>query len=262
MEKHVLKSVPKGIFALILLLSPLLGFGWGVKGHQTIALIAQSQLTPATQATIDRLLALEPGSSLMSISTWADEHRDSSNTRWHYINFPRGDCHFQKQRDCPDGECVIEAIKMQRAIFHSTAPDPDRLLALKFLVHLVGDIHQPLHAGFGDDRGGNTYQLQYQSEGTNLHALWDTPMVEQFRRNPVELAGFILADYRLRKPFPSSDVVSWAEQSCAIVSTPGFYPGRQVAHDYLEEYAPVAELQILRAGYRLAELLNQDTAVK
>jgi hypothetical protein len=262
MEKYLLKSAPKGVFALLLLLIPLLGYGWGVKGHQTIALIAQSQLTPATRATIDRLLAQEPGSSLMSISTWSDEHRDGTNTRWHYINFPRGDCHYQKQRDCPDGQCVIEAIKTQRAIFHSTAPDTDKLLALKFLVHLVGDIHQPLHAGFGDDRGGNTYQVQYRTEGTNLHAIWDNAMLEQFGRNPVALANFALSDRSLKKPFPSSDVVGWAEQSCAIVSAPGFYPGHLVTEDYMEEYAPVAELQILRAGFRLAALLNSETVAK
>lgn len=257
MEKFILKRALTLFLALALIINPLAGYTWGVTGHQTVALIAQSQLTPATQISINRLLALEPGSSLMSISTWADQYRDSANTRWHYVNFPRGDCHYQMQRDCPDDQCVIEAIKTQRAIFRSSASDAEKFVALKFLVHLVGDIHQPLHAGFSDDRGGNIYQIQYQSEGSNLHALWDNAIVAQFNRSPAVLARLIMTSHNLSESFSISDVVDWAEQSCAIVSRPDFYPGHRVTQDYLHEYAPVVELQLLRAGTRLAELLNR-----
>jgi hypothetical protein len=257
MEKHILKTAAGILISLALLFAPLPAYTWSVTGHQTIALIAQSQLTPATQVEINRLLALEPGSTLESIASWADQNRDSSNTRWHYVNFPRGDCHYQRQRDCPDGQCVVEAIKAQYAIYHSKAPDTERLIALKFLVHLVGDIHQPLHAGFGDDRGGNTYQIQYRSEGTNLHALWDYAMVEQFERSPVALARMLESSHSVDPgPIVAMDAALWAEQSCQIVSRPGFYPGRQVNQEYMRDYAPIVALQLLRAGTRLAALLN------
>src|SRR5690242_992048 len=105
MEKRLLNIFITGIIALGLTLTPLTSQAWGALGHRAIVLIAQSQLTPAAQLAIDRLLALEPGSSLTSIASWADEYRDSSTTRWHFVNFPRGDCRYQPQRDCPNGQC-------------------------------------------------------------------------------------------------------------------------------------------------------------
>lgn len=145
-----------------LLVGFVLGFGdmsfahaWGSEGHQVIAIIAQAQLTPRAKAEVDRLLAIEPGETFASISTWADEHRNPATAPWHYINFPRGDCVYNERRDCPDGRCVVVAIKRQVEVLGSSAKDEKKLTALKYLVHFVGDVHQPLHVGFQDDRGGN-----------------------------------------------------------------------------------------------------------
>ena len=135
-------------------------YAWGPQGHQVIALLAEQQLTPKAKEQVQKLLALEPGETLASISTWADEHRNPTTAAWHYVNFPKNTCTYGVQRDCPDGDCVVEAINRQLAILASKAPDEKRLNALKYVVHLVADIHQPLHAGYGEDRGGNTYQLQ------------------------------------------------------------------------------------------------------
>ncbi|MET3106154.1 hypothetical protein AAKU67_000632 [Oxalobacteraceae bacterium GrIS 2.11] len=247
-----------GVLILIvsLMFTPISGLAWGVNGHQTIALIAQAQLTPQAQAIIDRLLAQEPGSSLMSISTWADENRDKATARWHYVNFPRGDCHYVPLRDCPDGQCVVAAIIAQNAILHSPAPDAEKLTALKFLVHLVGDIHQPLHAAYGDDRGGNTYSVQYQGEDSNLHLLWDIGMVEQFGRDSKSLARLISVQSVNQDLANSNDVTAWAESSCAIVARPDFYPDPHITEDYLNRFAPTVQEQLLLAGMRLAKLLN------
>jgi len=244
------------VMVISLMFTPLSGWAWGVNGHQTIALIAQAQLTPEAHTVIDRLLAQEPGSTLASISTWADENRDRSNARWHYVNFPRGDCHYVSVRDCPDGQCVVAAIVAQNAILHSSAPDADKLTALKFLVHLVGDIHQPLHAAFADDRGGNTYQVEFKGEDSNLHLLWDIGMVEQFARNPGALARLISMRPVNKRLADSNDVAGWAESSCAIVARPEFYPDPHISADYLNRFAPIVQDQLLLAGTRLANLLN------
>ena len=145
--------------ALLVAIAPSYGWTWGSQGHQIIATIAQSQLTPAARKEVDRLLALVLGATLESVSTWADEHRNPATAAWHYINMPRGNCVYEAERDCPDGRCVVEAIQRQADILQSSASDDKKLLALKYLVHFVGDVHQPLHAGYADDRGGNTYQL-------------------------------------------------------------------------------------------------------
>ena len=162
---------------------------WGTEGHQVIALIAQSQLTAKARAEVDRLLAQEPGATLASVSTWADEHRNPSTAPWHYVNFPRGNCIYDEQRDCPDGRCVVVAIKKELALLASGAPDDKRLNALKYVVHFVGDVHQPLHAGYFDDKGGNMYQLQAFMKGSNLHAVWDTGLIKNLNEEPEALAA-------------------------------------------------------------------------
>ena len=250
------------ICAISLTWMPLPALAWSAAGHQTVAWIAQAQLTPAARAVIEHLLAQEPGSSLASISTWPDEHRDSNNTRWHYVNFPYRNCHYEAPRDCRDGQCAVAAIDAQMAILRSHASDAQKLEALKFVVHLVGDIHQPLHAGFGDDRGGNLYQIQFRERGGNLHALWDYEMVEQFHATPEQLARQILEQNReLVHALTPAKILgdttpAWAEQSCRIVAEPNFYPGHRVSESYVEHYAPVVKHQLLRAGLRLGALLN------
>jgi hypothetical protein len=167
-------STLTNVILIAALCLPLQALSWGAEGHQVIAKLAESQLTPKAFSEVNRLLAMEPDATLASISTWADEHRNPATAPWHYVNFPRGDCTYVPERDCPDGKCVVGAINKQVVILRSNAPDDKKLLALKYVVHFVGDVHQPLHAGYGDDRGGNTYQLQAFMRGSNLHAVWDT----------------------------------------------------------------------------------------
>ena len=150
---------------------------WGSQGHQAIAGIAQANLTPKARSEINRLLALEPGVTMVSISTWADEHRSPATGAWHYVNFPRDTCTYNAERDCPNEKCVVGAIAKQASILEFDISDEKRLTALKYLIHFVGDVYQPLHAGYMDDKGGNTYQLQADMRGSNLHALWDTGLI-------------------------------------------------------------------------------------
>jgi len=228
---------------------------WGTEGHQVIALIAQSQLTPKAKSEVDRLLAQEPGETLASVSTWADEHRNPSTASWHYVNFPRGDCVYDVQRDCPDGYCVVGAIKRQLQVLGSNAPDGKRLNALKYVVHFIGDVHQPLHAGYLDDKGGNKYQLQAFMRGSNLHAVWDSGLIRKLNEEP-EVMAARLQGARLTRPVADLDPVTAAQESCSIVATPGYYPGRLVGQDYIERFTPVMEMRLAVAGARLAGVLN------
>lgn len=137
-------------------------------------MLAEAQLSPAARKEVDRLLAQEPGATLASISTWADEHRNPATAAWHYVNFPRGDCNYQPERDCPDGKCVVAAIDRQLEVLRTPGDDEKRLTALKYVAHFSGDMHQPLHAWFGDNCRGNSYQLQAFMRGSNLHEVWDS----------------------------------------------------------------------------------------
>jgi len=231
---------------------PLRVCAWGVEGHQVVAQLADAQLTPKARAKVDQLLSQEPGQTLVSISTWADEHRSPRYAPLHYVNFPRGDCVYQAQRDCPDGRCVVGAIHQEAAVLASNASPEARLLALKYLVHFVGDVHQPLHAGFHDDKGGNTYQLQAFMRGSNLHAVWDSGLIKHLELSADALSSQLAG--RL-KPAPWTPEIA-AEESCRIVSTPGFYPDRLVTPSYIEQYQPVMLGRLALGGSRLAVMLN------
>ena len=192
---------------------------------------------------------------MQSISTWPDEHRGAATGSWHYVNFPRETCTYDAGRDCPDGNCLVGVIAKQLEILASNASEDTRLKALKYVVHFVADVHQPLHAGYFDDRGGNKYQLQAFGHGSNLRALWDSGLIKNLNQDADSLMNRLLAN---QKAVGATDlnVVHAAEESCKIVGTAGFYPTRKVGQDYVERYTPVMEQQLTVAGARLAGLLN------
>jgi len=260
---------------------------WGLQGHQAVADIAWQGLSPVARQEATRLLALEPGQTLVSLATWADEHRGPVTAPWHYLNFPRGQCRFDAARDCPDGQCVVGAIDRQRAILASKATDAERLQALKYLVHFVADVHQPLHAGYQDDRGGNTVQLRFLMRASNLHALWDKGLIEQLgldnealiaaahaqlaaqgtNQLPVQThaqahgqtQAFTKAQSTAPAPPGSglANAIDMAEESCRIVAQAGFYPQGDPSPAYVARMTPVLLQRLALAGQRLAALLNQ-----
>ncbi|MCA0393323.1 MAG: S1/P1 nuclease [Proteobacteria bacterium] len=254
---------PFALCCLLLLLIALPAQAWRPLGHRMVARLAEPRLTPLAQAEVSRLLATEHLHSLADVANWADELRERDpqlgrrSAKWHYVNFSGDDCRYDAARDCPGGDCVVAAIDAQAAILADrTRDDAARLQALKFVVHFVGDVHQPLHAGNGHDRGGNDVQVHYRGKGTHLHALWDLDMLAAAR---LDEDAYVR---RLSSPVPAraAGVVSpaaWAEQSCRIVRTPGFYPRRAKVDDaYLAHHRATAERQVQLAGARLAALLN------
>jgi len=244
------------VLSLVLALLAPAAHAWGSQGHQVVALLAEHHLTPKAKEHVQKLLALQPGETLASISTWADEHRNPTTASWHYINFPKNTCTYDAARDCPDGNCVVEAINRQLAVLASDAPDEKRLAALKYVVHLVADVHQPLHAGYGEDRGGNTYQLQAFMRGSNLHALWDTGLIKNLDMTNEALVAKIGPVSSLTNVMQLS-AAGIAEESCKIVGTPGFYPERKVGADYVERFTQVMEQRLVVAANRLAAMLNR-----
>ncbi len=256
------------LLALALSGAPSLALAWGRTGHQLVAQLAQYDLTPEARRQIDALLATEPGATLPGIASWADELRKQDadlgkrTAKWHYVNLGESDCHYDPPRDCRDGDCEVEALKAQTARLANRAlPAAERLQALKFVVHLVGDTHQPLHSGYASDKGGNDIQVNIDGKGSNLHSLWDSGLLRhtgldddallaQIRALPVP-AG---AEAVMPLPPPSA---AWAEASCRIALSPGLYPtGAKIDQAYFDTWTPVAKRQLRLAGVRLAALLN------
>lgn len=236
-------------------------WAWGAEGHRLIAEYAVTRLSPAARMQVEQLLAQEPGATLASVSTWADEVRSPTTAAWHYLNFPRdADCRYDGDRMCLQENCVVGAIERQLAVLASDAPQERRLLALKYVVHFVGDLHQPLHAGFADDRGGNSHQLQAYGRGTNLHALWDSAMVKQW---PGGIVALKEAMEKVAVTASSSDPRVWAEASCRVVATAGFYPRRRTLDEsYTAQWNGQLAQQLAAGGQRLAGVLNVALAGK
>lgn len=236
---------------------------WGPLGHRLVGTLAAKQLHGDARREVARLLHGEPVPTLAGVANWADELRDHNpdlgkrTSRWHYVNLADDDCGYTPPVHCPNGDCVIAAIDTQRALLADRGqPDNVRAQALKFLVHFVGDIHQPLHAGYARDRGGNTFQLQIDGKGSNLHWLWDGGMLNASGLGEKR-------HLRLLQGLPHGDILdrdsaSWARASCRIVLREGFYPtGPQVSPAYHAQWRPVADTQLRLAADRLAAMLNE-----
>ncbi|MBN8224625.1 MAG: S1/P1 nuclease [Xanthomonadales bacterium] len=252
---------------LLLLLAPALdALAWGQLGHRLVAGMAEPHLQPQARAEVARLLQGEVEPTLTGIASWADDLRSidpdlgKRSSRWHYVNIADPGCVFDPETDCRDGDCVVGALERQAAILADpTRSDDERRQALKFVVHFVGDVHQPLHASHGTDRGGNDYQVNWNGQGSNLHSLWDSGLL---RSAGLGEAAWLARLQALPAPAPVSPLPAeaprlWAEQSCRRVNAPGFYPrGHVVGQAYVDAQLPVAERQLRLAGDRLAAVLN------
>lgn len=238
-------------------------YAWGPLGHRTVAGIADEQLSPAARAQVQALLKPDNERTLVDVATWADDLRDTdpalyrSTSRLHYVNLSSEKCRYDASRDCRGGDCVVAAIDKYAAILGDrTQSREDRADALRFVVHFVGDVHQPLHASYRRDKGGNTVQLRYGRESWNLHAVWDSLLLNSTRLSWPKYVARL--DDQGRPPAADGTPAQWSDESCAIVRDGDIYPGGgKIDDDYIERERPVAERRLRQAGARLAALLNK-----
>lgn len=249
-----------------LLTPPPAALAWGKQGHSISAAIAELRLSPAARQQVDRLLAGEPNPTLAGVSNWADMVRANDpelgrvSAPWHFVNLGENDCVYDPAINGNNGQNIVEALRTQTAILADRArTDAERGQALKFVVHFAGDIHQPMHAGYANDRGGNETKVRYLGRDTNLHSVWDSRLLET--RNATDAAYvqrlLALPAPDLTPPNPQADPVDWAQQDCRIATRPGVYPAEPtIGEEYTREFLPVAEAQLRLAGERLGQLLN------
>lgn len=253
------------LLAFVLFVAAAPASAWGPAGHRIVAELAERDLQPAARAQVRALLAHSQARSLADVANRADALRHDPHARaagratakLHFVNFADASCRYDARRDCAGGRCVVVAIDRYAArLADRSLTDDERADALAMLVHFVADAHQPLHAGYRRDAGGNRHQVRYGGRGTNLHAIWDTPVLtrrsEGWRR---------YADALARAPLPAArgDAARWAEESCRLTRDAGIYPARHRVDDaYLERMRPLAERRLREAAARLAALLNRS----
>jgi hypothetical protein len=235
---------------------------WGIEGHKTVALIAESRLDAVAQSEVRQLLALEGASSLADVASWADQIRGTEpGLISHAVRIPFDATAYDPKRDCGrKGKCVVYGIERYEAILgQKDAPAADRLRALKFVVHYVGDIHQPLHAI--KETGGATVQLAKRE--FTLHKVWDTISVRSLKTPPAELATYLLSG---NPTVPQRTPEEWAMESHDIARTYIYGGDIQRADStlkmalpkrYLKDISPVVKARLTDAGLRLGTLLNR-----
>ena len=235
---------------------------WSSKGHEIVAVIAEMHLTDATRKRIKELLP--QGTTLAEASTWPDKagRQIPDMNPYHFINFPKDANTYDQQRDCKLGNCVIEAIAWYVQVLKSpNAPRNEKRTALRFIAHLVGDIHQPLHAGFAEDRGGTDSNVSFNGRTMNLHSLWDTGLVELEEGTAAEVAARIqvMATGDDRQQWQQGNPTEWALESLAIVRTQVYRlnASGEITASYTEAARAVIRTRLAQGGMRLSQTLNQ-----
>lgn len=250
-------------FAAMLACAPP-AFAWGPLGHRIVARLAEAKLTPQAEAAVKALLAVRGKRYLDQVANWADHLRDIDPQRFqrtrhlHFVNFHSRDCIYDPPRDCRDGECAVAAIARYSAILADRSNSAtQRVAALAFLVHFVADVHQPLHADYRHDAGGNDFQVHWHGQQTNLHRIWDSAMLDEAHLSTRQYTRRLQAE---RTPVVNGGTpAEWAEESCRIDRDDGVYPSSDVIDDaYVARELPIAEQRLRQAAARLAALLNRD----
>jgi len=247
----------KYVFGALAMSGALLLVSWGFKGHQAVAAIAQKHLTSNTAYVVSAYLG---GQSMAEVSTWADENRNRQTAPWHFLNMPLGLNHeqFVKAVSQSDGNVYSAIVKVEAQLKDKSLSTEQKHEALKYLIHLVGDAHQPMHISRKEDKGGNTIQLRFEDKGTNLHSLWDSKLIDH------ENSADIAKDYDTATPaeirkWQSDSPMEWIWESYQISSQlyAEIKPGQNIDEAYYKKYIPVIRQRIDQAGIRLAGELNK-----
>ena len=244
-------------------------FAWGNIGHRVVAKIAESRLTPGALA---KVYALTGQDTLADIANWpdwikSDDHWNTTTPVWHYVSIPDG----QTYEDIPhsDKGDLFQAIqRFTKEVGDKSLPKQKRWEALAFLVHLVGDIHQPLHVGRVDDQGGNAVKLTWFDKNSNLHEIWDEKVIEMEKMSYNDYVLFIdKKDMSRENVWAQAPLQVWMEESMNLrnvvydnvpVVNPGQTLPKSWEYKYYYNVKNTLNQRMLMAGVRLAALLEAN----
>jgi hypothetical protein len=287
-----LKQCLAPVAAMFALNFPSVTFAWGVEGHQIVAAISREYLTPQVLVKIDQMLAADPDTltahDMIAVSTWADVYRSShpETGQWHFVDveldqpdlkaacfgFPAPDTVASRG---PAHDCIVNKVAQFAAELGTPAlPAAERLLALKFLIHFVGDMHQPLHAADNHDKGGNCVLLNLGGpRQVNLHGYWDTVAVAGLGEDPLIVAQTLARGIKSedKAAWEKGDPQAWALESFDLARTvvytlgskPGCAPDQSpisLPPGYDKTARETVSIQLQKAGVRLAAVLNRALA--
>ncbi|MBQ8837687.1 MAG: S1/P1 nuclease [Bacteroidales bacterium] len=258
------------IIIAILMLDFTSAYGWGAKGHDVVAAIAEQNLTPKAKRKIGKLL---DGKSIVYYSSWMDNIQNSpyweygynKTKTWHYANVDKG-LTYETMSKNPDGDVVeaLERLTSEMMNNYDNLTDSMRVDYLKMIVHMVGDLHCPMHAGRLSDRGGNRAKVVWFREETNLHSVWDSKMIESARKwSYTEWCDNLdRKNRKYRKEVSKGSYEDWFDNTVEdaariyeyVESSGEIVP--VLSYQFVYDFSHLLEEQLLNAGYRLAYVLN------
>ncbi len=250
------------LFAFVLSAALL---SWGVTGHRAVGKIATDHLTAEAKSAVHDLIG---DTTLSSISTWPDEVRSQpayhQTASWHFINLPLGLSYadFELKVKGMTQDNVYTALRRQEQILGSTSSTrAEKVEALKYIVHFVGDLHQPMHVSREEDKGGNTIQLNYDGNGTNLHALWDSKLIDRQGLTYEQMAStYDHATPAQIKQWQSEPLLQWIwesyQASSKLYAEVDAMKSRAIGDQYYQDHIGIVADRIEKAGIRLAGVLN------
>ncbi len=237
---------------------------WGVTGHRVVAEIAENHLTNRAKRKLKKLIGKQ---KLAYWANWPDNVRNSpewkNTSTWHYVNIPPQESKEQfieqlKNNNKPNIYTAIQNVK--GIIVDKNTPDADREIYLRFLVHFLGDMMQPMHTGREEDLGGNLIKIQFFKKDTNLHSLWDSGLIDNTKYSYTEYARVLDVESKEEIQKIQSGSLEdrlYESHQAANQLYASVKPGENYSYDYQEQYKDLLERQLLHAGLRLAKILNE-----
>lgn len=257
---------------IVLLFVPCIAFGWGNQGHRVTAAFAEQQLSAAARNAAMAILGTPHLSDVaVDPDKWKANPGEFRNAEWHFVDTPLGKS-YDAARDCPFSDCVVDRIQQSASIVKSERNAPRRKEALIYLIHFVGDVHQPLHCETGflpggqPDRGGNLIPVTLNGEhlnhkddkNDNLHFLWDVTLIENLGLSD---SAYVKRLTNLAKSLDAvkeskGTAADWAREAHQIAEGVQVKSGTNLGADYVKENTPKVDRQLLRGGLRLARLIE------
>ena len=232
---------------------------WGKTGHRTTGEIAEKHLSKKAKKELNKLL---DGFSIAYVSNYGDEIKSDSKYRkygsWHYVNFPF-DSTYDTHPKSDKGDLIVGINTCIEILKDENSSEEDKVFHLKMLIHFIGDLHQPMHIGLAEDRGGNDFQVRWFNQGTNLHSVWDTKMIEGYGMSYTELAANAksLSKQEITK-IQNGTIIDWMYESRALCKDiyKNAEVGEKLSYRYSYDYMETVRNQLQKSGIRLASILN------
>ena len=253
------------LFSFIFLLSLSASYAadadWGQTGHRATGEIAQNHLSRKAKKAIEKLLN---GKSLAVVSTYGDDIKSDPEYRkygpWHYVNMEPGQNKYDPATANPEGDILFALRKCKAVLEDKNASQDEKEFHLKMLVHFMGDLHQPFHVGRGEDKGGNDIQVRWFNEGSNIHRVWDSDMINSYQMSFTELAGNTKDLSKQQKQFIAKGTFEdWMYESKELATKVygSVEVGEKLGYRYMYDWFPVVQEQLQKGGIRLAQVLNE-----